>query len=477
MNSSSRPRTDDPTMPLHRQGSSSDASTQQDRSIHGHSDVFNPHTLVNSLDEAVNKLRHASELSSSGIDHFVRWVGVIAAAKDQQTAVEKLASTIANSGGVSVRVGWGNHSMSRLYDSRLGWLGGESQFFQEASAAWDSDAVVPTYQHFTIENVHGSKRAIFWIRDTASAVIVREFTEHHQTLSGLVWSRPSAWLSRLLTPITGGWFGGGQWPLKQRVIVSVVAIVLLGLIMLPIRYPVNCDVVIETTRARYISTPFEGTLLRSDVKLGDQVKEGDVLFTLDGRPLRIEREQLLAELQEASKQYDSALGSGRIADAQQSKLKREQINRQMQLLTDRLEKLSVLSPIEGVVVSGELEKRVGSPLDRGETMVEIASMDALRIEMEVPDHDIHMVRLGDSIKVRLNAMGNRTFEGKVQQLRPAAEIREDKNVFVATINIDNEEGLLRPGMRGEGVIRGPSRPWIWSYVRELFEKTLWTLGY
>jgi hypothetical protein len=50
-------------------------------------------------------------------------------------------------------------------------------------------------------------------------------------------------------------------------------------------------------------------------------------------------------------------------------------------------------------------------------------------------------------------------------------------VFVATINIDNEEGLLRPGMRGEGIIRGPSRPWVWSYVRDLFEKTLWTIGY
>jgi hypothetical protein len=90
MTLSSRPRSDDPAMQMHRQGASSDVSASEDRLDSGTADGFNPHALVDSLDEAVNKLRQASELSASGMDHFARWVGVIAAAKDQRTAVEKL---------------------------------------------------------------------------------------------------------------------------------------------------------------------------------------------------------------------------------------------------------------------------------------------------------------------------------------------------------------------------------------------------
>lgn len=419
----------------------------------------------------MSKLRQASELANGG-DGFVRWVSAVASAGEQRTAAENLAVALAAVGGVSVRMGWGDARLRRLFDSRLGWLGPESGLFQDAAAVWEHSQTIDGYQHLTIQHPENGRQAVFWIHRKAPETLVREFAERRETLAELIWSRPSPWLSRLTSPVMGTMSRQrGRWLVVAMVAVSA------ALVLLPVHYPVHCNVVVETTHARYVTTPFEATLLRAEVRVGDEVHAGQTLFTLDGRPMRIERQGLLAERQESSKQYDSALASGRIADAQQARLKREQIDRKLELLSNRLGQLEVVSPIDGVVVSGDLEKRVGSPMDRGEAVVEIAAMHPLRLELEIPDHDIQMTGVSHALSARLNALGNRTFETTVDQIRPAAEIRDDRNVFIATVEVDNQDGNIRPGMRGEGVIDGPIRPWIWSHVRDVFEKTLWSLGY
>ena len=91
--------------------------------------------------------------------------------------------------------------------------------------------------------------------------------------------------------------------------------------------------------------------------------------------------------------------------------------------------------------------------------------------------DSDPVESGTPARVRLTAGQGEPIEETVDTIYPSAELRDDQNVFVAKIEVDNSDGKLRPGMRGDAIAYGPLRPWLWSLARSGWEKTLWWIGY
>lgn len=226
-----------------------------------------------------------------------------------------------------------------------------------------------------------------------------------------------------------------------------------------------------------VAAPFDATLLECRVRPGDHVSKDQVLVELDGRPLRLEREALKAESDHALKEREVALASRRIADAQQAELKQRQLERRVQLIDDRLARLQVRSPIQGVVVSGDLERFVGSPLETGQTLLEIAPLDRLSIEIEIPEYEIGYVASNATARIRFAAAGGRSMQANLQSVSPAAEIRDDSNVFVGRIELDQPDENLRPRMQGDASLYGPRRPLVWRLGRAVWERTLWWIGY
>jgi multidrug resistance efflux pump len=234
---------------------------------------------------------------------------------------------------------------------------------------------------------------------------------------------------------------------------------------------------VDTLAQRIIAAPFEATLEQASVRPGDQVEDGELLLTLDGRPLRLELEAVEAEIQQISKEHNAALANNRIAEAQQLTLKQKRLDRNRDLLVGRLANLEVTSPIDGVVISGDLEKYTGAPLERGQTLLEIAPLATVRVELEIPDYEIGYVKRGAMASVKLDAISGRSLELQVEDIYPSAELRNDENVFIALVNVENQDGALRPGMLGKAIAYGPVRPRVWSWVRPVLEHGLWWMGY
>ena len=53
---------------------------------------------------------------------------------------------------------------------------------------------------------------------------------------------------------------------------------------------------------------------------------------------------------------------------------------------------------------------------------------------------------------------------------PSAEVRDGQNVFLAEVQITNANSLLRPGMKGQAVIRGDYYPLAWNWLHYPYEK-------
>lgn len=453
-------------------------------------DPRNADTLTAALEEAFAALDEIQEgggdspLPRGDLSPAMELISGMSRAASRRDAAVCLTEMIAaKCKDCTIRCGIGDQRLSRVYDARLGWLAADSPVYQQIANEWttpkrragDTPEDQTSFRRPTIHRIeinlphpHGSGRCTIWI-DAKTDLTDRLvwFSPICETVGAVLWSRPIAsW------PAVAGRIMAKFWSM------ILAASVLLGVLAIwPVHYRVACNAVVETSEQRLVSTPFEATLQATNVKPGDTVTKGEVLLVLDGRPLRLEREAVLAEAQQAAKEQDVALASGRVAEAQQSGLKKQQLQRRYDLLTDRLNRLEVISPIDGVVVSGDLEKYVGSVLERGKTLMEIAPMDRMVIEVEIPEHEIGYIDQGADARIKIDAVGGKSIDATIENIYPAAELRDDQNVFVGRIPLPNQNLQLKPGMRGDAVAYGPLRPWIWSWIRSPVEKVLWWIGY
>jgi multidrug resistance efflux pump len=246
--------------------------------------------------------------------------------------------------------------------------------------------------------------------------------------------------------------------------------------MFPAPYRVKADVRIEPQSPRIVSAPFEAIIEDVLVHPGDVVKAGQTLLTLDGRPLRLERQSLDAEIYQSAKQKDIALAAGRIAESQQSQLKYQQLLRRRDLIDRRLEQLTVSSPIDGVIVSGDLRRSVGASLELGRVLLEIAPLDRVLVEIAIPEYEISMVKENANARIRVDASGAPTIIQSITEIYPAGELREDKVVFISLIELSNNDNAFRPGMTGKATVYGDYRPFVWPYMRRAIDQVTWLVG-
>lgn len=259
---------------------------------------------------------------------------------------------------------------------------------------------------------------------------------------------------------------GASWKGK---IALAVAVVLLAAMAIPLPYKVGCDCQIEPVIRRFVAAPFEGTLEKSLVKPGDVVRQGDVLARMDGREIRWERASVEADRDQAIKRRDAAQATHKYAEAQIAKLEMERLDLQLQLLDHRAQNLEIRSPVDGVVASGDLDRAEGAPLTIGQSLFEIAPLEKMIVEVAVEDDEISNVKVGQAVEVRLDAFPSETYEAVVSKVHPRSEIRDEQNVFIAEVKLDNAAGILQPGMKGRAKVVTPDRPLGWIIFHKPWE--------
>ena len=222
-----------------------------------------------------------------------------------------------------------------------------------------------------------------------------------------------------------------------------------------------------------MAAPFDGKLLRCHVEPGDEVEKDQLLAELDGQETQWELASVTAELQRAKKERVGHVASHDSGKARLAQYEIEYLESKSRLLTDRVSQLEVRSPIAGIVVSGDLTKAEGVPLEIGQTLFEIAPLDAMIAEISVPEDDVRFVKQGQVVKIRFDAFPYRPYETELRRVRPRSESRDDGNVFVADADVLNNSGQLRPGMEATVRIKTIRRPLGWILFHKPFA-VVWT---
>ncbi len=380
--------------------------------------------------------------------------------------------------GANVRCGLGGKRLSRFFDARLGWLGAESILQRELATQWKQIGFLTSESEFAEGQItlrlrrpgyaktgHAKIAVLYISGDRVTVSLFERLTKHEQVMGAILWGQPV-----IAFP---------EWSImtkRSRWSIMIAGLFFGLLFIFPVPYRSACTVRVEPVGARAVSAPFEATIESVLVEPGDEVHQGQPLVELDGRPLRLEQQSIEAEIQQALKQQDVAIAAGRIADAQQAQLKCQQLQRQGDLVQRRLSQLTVTSPIDGVVVVGDLRRSIGATLEIGQVLFEVASLDRIVLEVEIPEREIGLVRDDSDVRVRVDSARVGTIAAELRQIYPSAQLRDDQSVFIAPIEIDNQDRQYRPGMRGKATVFGPIRPWAWSHLRSVIEQATWLLG-
>ena len=231
-------------------------------------------------------------------------------------------------------------------------------------------------------------------------------------------------------------------------------------------YRVTADGSLEGTIQRALAAPVAGYLSDAQSRAGDIVKAGQVMATLDDRDLRLERLKWATQRAKQQREYSDALAKQELAKAQVLRTQIEQADAQLTLLDEQLSRLKITAPFDGVVVSGDLSQQLGAPVERGNTLFEVAPLKEYRIVLKVDERDIVDVAPGLSGELVLSSAPDRGFPFQVEKITPVSTAQEGRNFFrVEARPTGGNTEVLRPGMQGVAKITIDERrlAWIWSH--------------
>jgi HlyD family secretion protein len=133
-----------------------------------------------------------------------------------------------------------------------------------------------------------------------------------------------------------------------------------------------------------------------------------------------------------------------------------------------LQETKIYAPANGTILSRPVEN--GEIINPGTPLYVMVDMDKLYLKVYIPEPDIGKIKLGNEARIYVDAFPERTFNARITKIYEQAEFtpknvetKEErvKLVFGVELSVENPEGILKPGMPADAVIRWKEgTPWI-----------------
>ncbi|MBO5732334.1 MAG: efflux RND transporter periplasmic adaptor subunit [Alistipes sp.] len=175
------------------------------------------------------------------------------------------------------------------------------------------------------------------------------------------------------------------------------------------------------------------------VDVGDRVKEGQVLVTMDQTTLK-QQELNLATTQDSYNRMKPVHEAGGVADQQMIQLK-NQLDLQKEVVENLRKNSTIKSPISGIVTARNFES---GDLFASMPILHIMQINKLKVKANVSEMYYPVVKVGQKVDIEVDIFPGEKFEGKVTRINPALDAAT--RTFGVEITIDNANERLRPGM-------------------------------
>lgn len=243
--------------------------------------------------------------------------------------------------------------------------------------------------------------------------------------------------------------------------------------------------VLEPTQKARIHAGVAGRVTRVLVQEGQSVTAGQPLVELSNLPLESAAAGAAADLHVASDQVNLALL--RYRDFGPAEYKRQGMAEQHRALAGQVALLRVTSPIPGVVATPRLDDLLGTYLESGAEIAEVADPSTMTARIYIAEFGMRNVRLGSKVRLHLESLAV-PLTATLAALAPASTppepglIPEDQlkgiappRFYIGSTLLTNP-GTLKEGMTGTAkifVTRRSIAGFAWIFVHDLVDRRIW----
>lgn len=157
-------------------------------------------------------------------------------------------------------------------------------------------------------------------------------------------------------------------------------------------------------------------------------------------------------------QKTAALKHQTNVDAEAANLRVKQAQGQVQSLEEKLRSATVTAEGDGTVYS--LPVRAGDYVKVGDILSEMADLRQVRVRAFVDEPDLGSLAQDEDVKVSWDAMPNRTWTGKVEQVPKQVVARGSRSVGEVLCSVQNDKVELLPNVNVEVHILVRERPGV-----------------
>lgn len=279
-------------------------------------------------------------------------------------------------------------------------------------------------------------------------------------------SIPTHIFDRLRTGL-GRLFGPRHYRFKAVAALSVL--LLAGLTLIQGTMRISCNSVLEAAECRVIVAPQQGFIARAPVRAGDLVRRGDILATLDDRELLLQQDKWRSQQAQLIKESRQAMAGMNRAELAILNARQAQAEAELRLIDERLARTVLAAPFSGLVVTGDLSQSIGSPVEAGAELFEVAPVDTYRVVIRVDDRDMALVTRGQRGLLKLSSMPEREIPVTIARVTPVSAAEKGRILFRVEADLQWKSDLMRPGMEGVTKIDLGQESLLWIWTRRLVE--------
>ncbi|MDX1809993.1 MAG: efflux RND transporter periplasmic adaptor subunit [Sulfurospirillaceae bacterium] len=247
---------------------------------------------------------------------------------------------------------------------------------------------------------------------------------------------------------------------------------------------------IQPMESVQVGTEVSGTIEKVFVYYNDKVKKGEPLAQLDKtkylsnlnqakaslQASKASLENMNAKLNQASQvierdkslkkstknalpsknDWDTDWANYLVAKAQVANAK-AQVNQAKQVLSSSqydYERTTIYSPIDGTILIRNIDpgQTVAASFQTPVLFQIAKDLTKMQLQVNIDEADIAKVKAGQDVTFSVDAYPNRKFKAKVNLVRVNSVIVDGVVTYIAEINFDNSNLLLKPGMSADAEI-------------------------
>ena len=215
----------------------------------------------------------------------------------------------------------------------------------------------------------------------------------------------------------------------------------------------------------------QANLVKTDIAVLDTKR------TLDRNQPLVERKVIAqAVFDTAQTNYDSAVAQQQVAKAQlesaksqveSAKAQVEQVKAALKLAETNLRYTTIRSPVNGTVISRNVDvgQTVAASLQAPTLFTIAKDLTQMQVDTNVSEADVGSITVGQDSTFTVDAYPERTFRGRVSEIRNAPITIQNVVTYDVVIQVDNKDLKLKPGMTAnvsiltahrEGVLKIPN---------------------